>query len=902
MKGKTTRFIVAAILLIVVDAAQAQSSLYDLTTNSARNPLGIDDVTPSLSWKINDSRRAITQRAYQIIVSSTLENLDHNNGDLWNSGKVSSDQSVHVRYKGKTLTSRMICYWKVKVWNNLGEVSAYSEAATWEMGLLWQADWHAQWITQSPSKTPEVVPSPLLRKDFVVPGKVKCARLYIAGLGYHEAFINNSKVGDHVLDPVVTHYDKSVSYVTHDATPMIASGKNVLGVMLGNGWYNYSTRSAWDFDKAPWRDNPVLKCQLEISLDDGSTIVVTSDSTWKVHDGPIRFNAILNGEIYDARAEQKNWTSLLASAQHWQYCTATKGPSGMLRAQSMPPIRVIETRKPARIKKLDDGKYLVDFGQNISGRIQMRMRGHSGDTITVQYGEKLNSDSTLDQRELARFVRTGHTQTDQYISDGIVKNYHPTFTYYGFQFVQVSGYYNYLTVDDIEAQVLHTDLNRNGIFSSSSQLYNKLYNATCWSFLTNYHSYPTDCPHREKIGWTGDAQLTAEIGLYNYDLKLSYEKWMNDFIDNQRSDGQISGIIPTSGWGFTYGRDPNTSSYERGYGPQWEAAFVTIPWQMFQFYGDTSVLADYYDGMRRYTSYLRKHAVHHLLDFGIDDHKPGKVVTDPHILASAFYFYVVTTMSQIASTIRKSADQKEFTMLGDSIRAAFNKKYFNPNILSYGNGGQTSQAMALYFNIADPTHRKAVLAQLIQSIEEEGFHYDAGVLGVKFITNVLMNEGRHDILHKILSSRTYPSFGYWIDQGATTLWQEWNGSRSLNHIMFGSFAEAFFKSLGGIRANNGHPGFKSFDLVPQFLTGIDLVTSHHESPYGTIRSSWSRSGNAVIYSFSIPANSSAHVTIDCKEFVLREQGKEKVINRHASKKRLKTINVGSGMYTMLIQL
>jgi alpha-L-rhamnosidase len=683
--------------------AYSKSTVYGLTVDYQTNPLGIDNSKPLLSWKIRDERTSIKQTAYQIIISSTDKKLKQGIGDIWNTGKVSSDQSVHIRYNGSPLTSRQRCFWKVKVWNNKGEESDFGEVGFWEMGLLQPSDWTGKWISQVPDhdSVPPLLPAPMFRKVLSLSEqKIKKARAYISGLGYYELFVNGEKVSDHVLDPVLTRYDKRVKYVTHDITDLLDKGENVIGVTLGTGWYNYHTRSAWDFDKALWRNSPTLLCQVEVELGNGKKVSLSSDQTWKVTNGPLQFDGIMNGEFYDARKEVPGWSNKGFNNANWKNSVVVMGPSGFLSAQSMPPIRVIKTIKPRKITILPNEVYGVDFGQNMAGRIRLKVKGKAGDHIIIRYGEKLKSDGTLDQKELARFIFTGETQTDHYVANGKEsESWAPSFTYYGFQYVEIEGYPGMLTEENIEAEVLHTDLKDAGSFSCSNDLFNKLHEATRWAFLSNYHSYPTDCPHREKIGWTGDAQLAAETGLYNFQMAPSYLKWIDDFCDEQQSTGQVSGIIPTSGWGYTLGRDTTAGRYKRGYGPQWEGAFATIPWYMFQYYGDTSVVERYYQPIKKYLIYLKNYSRDHLLDFGIDDHKPLKVVTDGPILASGFYYSITNILAKMAAVINESADEKYFRLLGDSIKHSFNKKYYNPTDHLYGNGGETSLGEALYFNL-----------------------------------------------------------------------------------------------------------------------------------------------------------------------------------------------------------
>lgn len=845
--------------------AYSTSAIYDLTADYATNPIGIDSKEPVLSWKIRDKRINVRQIAYQILVSTTEANLKNGIGDMWNTGKVNGDQSVNIAYHGSLLTSRQRCYWKVRIWNNKGEHTEFSEVNYWEMGLLESTDWLGKWISQVPSAkgAPPLLPAPVFRKPFSIPGnKIRTARAYISGLGYYALYINGNRVGDHILDPVLTRYDRRVKYVTYDITKLLVGGENVIGAMLGNGWYNQHTRSAWNFDTAPWRNPPALLCQIEVELVGGEKFAVWTNESWKLSQGPIRFDGIRNGEFYDSRMEMPGWSKKGFDDSKWEKSVEVEGPAGVLDAQVMPPIRIVEVLEPKSIVALADGAFMVDFGQNMAGRIRLRINGESGDAVTVRYGERVKDDGSLDQNELARFIWSGETQTDHYIANGRGTTiWSPSFSYYGFQYVEITGFPGLLKTDDITAEVLATDLTDAGSFSCSNSLFNALHHATRWSFLTNYHGYPTDCPHREKIGWTGDGQVAAEAGIFNFEMCRSYMKWMDDFCDEQQPDGRVSGIIPTSGWGYTYGPDTAAASYQHGYGPQWEGAFVSIPWLLFWNYGDTAVLKQYYEPIRKYVDYLTKSSEGYLLDFGIDDHKPVKVVTDGAILSSGFYYSFVKTLAGMATVLNNRADQERYTVLGDSIKRSFNRKYYNPLTNTYGNGGQTSLGEALYFELVDRQNRQDVLQKLLSRIRDENYHFDAGVLGVKFITNVLLAEGQEETLYRVLNQRDFPSFGNWIERGATTLWQEWDGSRSLNHIMFGSFAEFFYKGLSGIHVDPERPGFKHFFLAPAFVRDVDWVKSSYHSPYGEIQSEWTRDSTGISFNCSIPPNCRATIQI-----------------------------------------
>jgi alpha-L-rhamnosidase len=842
-QGKLLLIAVPVLFLLGLTSFISSNSpleLVNLKANHLKNPIGLE-AAPLLSWQIQSKRNNTEQSAYQILVASSLKNLNDQQADLWNSGKVTDSQSVHIPYLGKQLASGDRAYWKIRIWDQDEEVSQYSAPAFWEMGLLNPSDWQGSWISavEENDSLPPVLPAPYFRKEFEFDGQIQSARLYISGLGYYEAFINGSKIGDHVLDPGISRYDKRVMYVTYDISEQIKKGQNAIGVVLGNGWYNSHTSGAWDFDTAPWRASPTLLCQLVITDKDGSTHVVKTDETWTFANGPIIFNSLQNGETYDARKDLGPWHEAgydknkgLQQAE-WKPVISINGPKGKMSPQLMPPIRVIGSIKPATQWTLNDSTLMIDLGQNMTGWANIKVQGPAGSQVKLRYGERIYEDGTLDQKELSRFIFTGNTQTDRYILNGKgQETYRPSFVYHGFQYIEVTSSHPDIILLDIQAEVVHSDIKKRGYFRSSNDMFNQLQENISWSFLGNYHGYPTDCPHREKIGWTGDASLIAETGLFNFDIIPSYLKWIDDFVDEQQSSGQIPGIIPSSGWGYNYGK---VEPRNRGYGPQWEGALMEIPWRMYQFSGDTSVLDRYFPTFQRYVDYLSNHSKGHLLDFGIDDHKQLKLLTEKDYLSSAYYYYLTGLLSEIATITKRPNEAVHYRDLAVQVKAAFNERYYQKETNSYDHGGQTPLALALYFDLVKEGEKEKVLQELLRVIRQNDGHIDAGVIGTKAIINTLMKFGEGKVLYEMADKRTFPGWGYWIDElGATTMYQNWDGSQSRNHIMFGSIGDYFFKGLGGINVSNRNPGFKEVIISPSFDNDLTWVEAGHESLYGMI--------------------------------------------------------------------
>ncbi|MDN3686226.1 family 78 glycoside hydrolase catalytic domain [Cyclobacterium jeungdonense] len=831
-----------------------------LKTSHIDRPLGLEE-RPVFSWQIR-ALAGFKQRAYQLLLASHPDKLEPGKADIWDSGKVSSSQSQGVNYPGKMPEDGQRVYWRVIVWDQDNQPA--SSKGTWfEMGLTQSSSWKSSWISSVPEvdTVPPLLPAPYFRKTFQITEEIQQARLYISGLGYHQVHLNGKKVGDHELDPALTRYDKRVKYVVHDVTDMLMPGDNAIGIVLGNGWYNQHTREAWDFDKAPWRASPAVKAQLMIVDQQGKEQLIKTDATWKVtQSGPIIFDGVHNGETYDARKELGNWSEAAYEDESWQAAIPIEGPQGKLSAQVMPPIRVTDKLEPKTSWDVNDSTVMLDFGQNLTGWANIRVKGPAGSRVKMRYGERIYPDSTLDVEELSRFIWTGDTQTDRYYLKGEgEESWHPFFTYQGFQYLEVTISDPEVELLDIQADVVHTDLTERGYFRSSNDMFNQLQDNFRWSFLGNYHGYPTDCPHREKMGWTGDALLVAETGLYNFDLTRAYLKWLDDFVDEQRETGDLPGIIPTSGWGYTYNQSEDP---ERGYGPQWEGAFLEVPWQVFRFTGDTSIMQKYYPALKKYVNYLESNANGYLLNFGIDDHKQLENKTQGPFLASAFFYYFSDMLSGMAEVLGNETDSSTYMQLAESIREAFHHRYYDTETGTYDHGGQTSQAIPLFTGMVSSSEEERVLAGLLDVIELKKGHIDAGVVGTKAVLQVLMKFGEDEVLYGMVNKRSFPGWGYWVDElGANTLFQNWDGSQSRNHIMFGTVVDYFFKGLAGIRPLEAYPGFERFLIQPLTDNELEWVEAGHESPYGMIRSHWKKQGKRISLELEVPANSEAEVRL-----------------------------------------
>jgi alpha-L-rhamnosidase len=863
-----------------------------LRCESLDNPMGIDAAQPSLSWALDSNERDQRQTAYRILVASSPKKLALNQGDLWDSGKIRSDETLYQTYEGRPLSSGQTAFWKVQTWDGKGIPSAWSKAATFDMGLLQPSDWEGKWIGQTTDVND--LPAPLLRREFAVPANIKRARAYVCGLGYYELRINGKKVGDHVLDPGFTRFDKRALYTTYDVTKALQKGENAVGVILGNGWFNVQPRAVWTFDKVGWRAAPKLLMRLEIETTDGRRQTLVTDESWKATTGPITADSLYSGEEYDARLEKTGWDQPRFNDTLWSAAISAEAPKGKLVAQAMPPIRVTKTLKPAHITQPKPGVYVVDFGQNFAGFPRLHVKGPAGTVLSMKCGERLAKDGTVDQAAVAmHMIRTTPPQsfqTNRYtLKGGGQETYEPRFTYQGFQYVEVTGFPGKLTEKNLEGLFVHTDVARVGEFECSNPLLNKILESARWAYLSNLESIFTDCPHREKNGWTGDAQLASEQGLYNYDGATVYRKWLDDVADDQEPNHKLSVIIPNSGWGTRYIQ----------YAPAWDAAYFEIPWNIYLYTGDRRLLESHFDGFTNYLDWLVTQSKDLIIEGDLGDWCPYKTETPTALTSTAYLFRDAVIASKAADLLGRKEEAEKYAALAEKVRLAYNAKFLNKKTGIYDNGSQCAQSVALYFGLADAQDRPAILRNLLDNVKKCDDHIDAGILGSKFLLNVLTTEGHADVAYRVASQKTMPSWGWWIDQGATTMWEQWNGTDSRNHIMFGEIAAWFYKALGGINPDPTGPGFKHILITPNPVGDLTWANTRHDSPRGLIETRWTRKDGVFQLEVTIPANTTASVALPAaKRAKITLEGKE--ISPGTRTDDHATFEVGSGHHTFLV--
>ncbi len=876
--GVTLLVICVSILFGCSGLSNEGVTVKNLTVEYLENPEGIESEVPRLSWEIQSENRDTRQIAYQIQVSTSEM---FNEEDLvWDSGRQESAQTINIEYEGDPLISVKRYFWKVQVWDQDGEPSDWSETQRFQMGLLNAEDWQAQWIT-TPDTT---VSSPMLRNEFAIEKEIESATAFVTGVGYYEFYLNGEKVGDHVLDPGMTDFRDRILYETYDVTEHLNEGRNAAGFWLGNGAFRLKAeegRWTW-YGMNNQYGTPMGIMQLHIQYADGSEEVIGSDSDWTTDASPIIYNNVYGGEDYDARLEQDGWNTVGFDDSSWQSVELVEDVDVIMDSQVMPPIRGIETIEPVTRTNPSSGTYLYDLNQNIPGWWRLQVEGEAGTEIKIRGAETLNNelfpkpleegDSLSTDKQYHANVWTTYTLK----GDG-VETYEPRFFYSGFRYIEVQvDNPEAISSLEIDGQVVHSDLKRTSSFSSSNELLNKICEAAIWSQRGNLHGYPEDCPHREKGGYNGDGQVIAETSMHDFDMHALYAKWINDMRDSQYDNGRIPNTSPLMLGGV-------------GGGIAWGSAYILIPWWMYQYYEDTRLLEQHYPDMKEYMTYLENLAGENdenpeeeyiINEFGGywdslgEWEAPVRDRTGPvNPLTNTYYWYLdALTFADIAGVLGNEQDRQNYLSLADSIKQAFNEKFFLEEQNLYGTEEpyQGYLLFALSGDLVPEEHRQAVLDNLIHDIEvtSDG-HLGTGILGTKHLINVLPEEGREDVLHEIVTKTTFPSWGYWIENGATTLWESWNAESSHNHQMFGTVNEYLYKYLAGIQAptNEGTSvGYKEIHIRPYIPDDMDWAEASIETIRGTVSSRWEKSENGFHMEITIPANTTGKVSIPMLEW------------------------------------
>ncbi len=821
--------------------------IYDMTVNYLKEPCGVDSL-PRFSYKITSDKQGDRQTKRRICVYSSVNAMNERNADIWDSGSVETDENILVEYEGIKLSPITKYYWTVEIENAYGE-TVIGDAASFVTGKL-STRFEGKWISAR-AATKNTVGAFYLRRVFEIRKEVESAYLSICGLGFFESYINGKKTGDDILSPAYTAYDKETFYMQYDVADSLILGDNALCVELGNGFYNSFAVDAWDLQAASWRNFPKLLCELKITYKDGEEEKLVSDTKWKSTTGPLTFTSIRNGEYYDARLELGDWMSPAYDDLSWQDVKIVKGSGGLLFAQEMEPIRIYDSFPAIKKWKSKEG-YIYDIGQNIAGYGEFCIKGKAGTEVKFRYSDMLTDENELEMETLSCFVKTGEFQTDKYIKKSdLPETWHAKFTYHGFQYVEAIGYEPELS--DVVGVAICTDIGDIGKFECSDEMLNRLQHLCRWATLSNIESFPTDDPHREKNGWTGDTMLSCEQMLTNFGTRAFLSKWSRDMVVSQRPMGQIPCIVPSPGWGY-YGL----------MGPDWSAALIMVPWYIYVYNGDREVLRRSYEAIKKNIDFMLTMTEGLIPNYGTGDWcapfegpalsvNMGSYKCPVEVTDTGYLYNAANTARKLAALFDEEEDTSYYTELAGEIRKTFREKFFDEETCAVYGDCQTATGTMLFFELYDTEEeKKGLLKNLLRQIKEKDDHLDFGVLGCKFVMNSLGSLGYGDIGTKMLRQRTFPGVAEWIARGATTLWECWNGCGSHNHHMFSDLSSFMYKYIGGISPDENVPGFRHIIFRPAIDSELTSAKALHESMHGTVLCDWEKNDGKIRVCIEVP--------------------------------------------------
>jgi alpha-L-rhamnosidase len=882
-----------------------------LKTEYQQHPIGIDVRAPRLSWRIQADRRGTMQSAYQIRVATDSSSLGR--APLWDSGKVPSGSSIFRPYGGPPTRSSTRYYWQVRAWDNEGRISPWSPTGFWETGLLDRGDWTAQWITPDLSEdTSRANPSPMLRREFTLAPRVASARLYVTSLGLNLVDVNGQRVSDNLFRPGWTSYDKRLQYDTYDITGLVRSGANAVAVTLGDGWYrghlgfegkrnNYGTRLG-------------LLAQLVVRYSDGHTQVIGTDGQWKSSTGPILMSDIYDGETYDARLEKPGWSSAGYDDRAWGGVRPLNSVAAALIAPVGPPVRRMEELKPVRIIRTPAGETVFDLGQNMVGWVRLKVGGRAGTTVRLRHAEVLDKAGnfyTANLRDAAQAVR--YT-----LSGKGVEVFEPHFSFQGFRYVAVDGFPGTPTLDAITGIVVSSDMAPTGTFETSNALVNRLQQNIVWGQRGNFLDIPTDCPQRdERLGWTGDAQVFSRTAAFNMDVSGFFAKWLADIPADQHANGAVPWVIPD-----VIGRtNPNLAA-----SAGWSDVAVIVPWNVYQAYGDTGVLLRQYASMRAWVEYERAQAGPSLLwtkGFHFGDwlafqtnraDYPG-ATTDKDLIATAYFAHSTDLLARTAEVLGRADDARNYRALFENIRAAFQREYVTSTARLTSNT-QTAYVLALDFDLLPDAMRAGAAQRLAEDVRRMG-HLTTGFLGTPSLTRMLSENGHLDDAYTLLLNDKYPSWLYEVKQGATTIWERWDGKKpdstfeeasmnSFNHYAYGAVGDWMYRVVAGLNSDPAQPGYKHIIVRPQPGGGFTYATATLMTPYGEAASGWKIDGDRLRVTVRVPPNARATVHLPGAQLQDVREGSSPLastpgVTRSAQVGDTVVVEIGSGNYEFAYQ-
>lgn len=902
---KRVLFFSATILLAYT--INAQVKVQKLLTENLSNPIGMDVTAPRLSWQLVSDKRNTMQTAYEVKVGTTA-NLSKEKNLQWSSGKINSDSSVQVGYKGLPLQSGKKYFWQVRVWNNEGRPSAWSETASWQMGLLDSGEWKAKWIESNLDKGGEHRPAIHFRKEFSSSKKIQSATAFITAHGLYETMINGKRLGDFYLTPGWTSYNKRLQYQTYDVTDLLKQGNNAIGVTIGNGWYRGYL--AWDGNKNSWGSDLSLLLQLDITYSDGSKESVVSDGSWKSSTGSIVDAEIYNGEIIDSRKEKTGWSNVGFNDGDWSPVNEKNYSKSVLLATQNEPVKKHETFSPVKVFTTPKGERVIDFGQNLVGWVMVKLNGRAGDTVKISHAEVLDKEGNfyIDNLRAAKAQAV-------YILKGGEENFEPHFTFFGFRYIKIEGISSEINPANFTAVAMYSNMQPTGTFACSNPLINQLQHNIQWGQRGNFLDVPTDCPQRdERLGWTGDAQAFSRTAAFNMNVNNFFAKWLQDVAADQLPNGSVPFVIP------------NVLGPNAGAATGWADVCTIIPWNMYLAYGDKRILERQYPSMKAWVDYMTKNSKNDLWNTGFhfgdwlfyrpfDDNDGRSAVTDKYLIAQSFWAYSTQLLINAANVLGKTSDADEYSSLLKRIKDAYLKEYVTPNgrLVS---GTQTAYVLALNFDMLPESLRPEIAQRLADNIKDYGIQLTTGFLGTPYLCHVLTRFGYDDIAYKLLLRDKYPSWLYPVKMGATTIWERWDGIKpdgtfqtpgmnSFNHYAYGAIGDWMYRSVAGINLDEKAPGYKKIIIKPHLTDSLSFAAASLQTYYGKVSSEWKRENANLLLNVEVPANTTATIFIPAKNVdAISESGKPlndvKTLSPGEIADGYIEVKVGSGKYSFLV--
>ena len=865
-----------------MSAVTRDVKLLGLTCNYVEEPIGMGDKKPLLGWRIDTDRAGYLQGSYRVLVASDKALLDADCGDIWDSGIVADGKSQHVKFAGTPLLPCCDYYWKVKVWDVSGLESDWSPVASWRTGLFEEFDWEGEWVS---SKFAELLPhrryksnrrvehenwfmedsaAVYMRREVEIPVPVRKATAFICGLGYYELYINGRKVGDRVMDPLFTDYDKRVVYATYDVTDYFSTGSNAFGILLGNGWYSLPTRDVFGMHDANWHTPPKVRLNVVVEYESGARDVIVTDRTWKWGHGEIVYNSVRSGETIDHTKSVHGWNEPGFCDSLWRNVCHVPAPLGKLTADPMPPMRVAKELKPVGITETGPGVYLVDFGENLTGWVETRVRGSRGQTVELQFNEVLKADGSLDTQNSTWHTR-GRYQTELLILGGDgEETFEPRFTYHGFRYMQVRGLAYKPAPEDFTAKCVHTDLQRAGNFSCSMDKLNDLNAAVCRTLLNAVHGIPGEEPTREKMGWTLDAAVVMESYLYNFDALNTYKKALRDFQDSQSPAGHIPSTVPSVGWGYVH----EDGSLDYWDDPWWGGSIFLLADKLYLYTGDAGVLESAFPSLKAYVDFLSSTAEDHIiswslgdwLDLNPDPNSQASNLTPVAQTSTAGYYWMSRKLADYAQILGYDKRLSEhYRELADSIKDKFNREFLDYETGIYAENSQTAQALPLALGLVPDEMKEKVRQRLLDAIDMRNGHISAGFIGGNFTMDYLPGNGYFDVAYKMLTQPESPGWLHMVRSSKSTI--NLNGPGSGHHPYGAYIGFWLYKYLGGIRADEDKPGFREFIIEPGLGSGLEEACTSYHSLYGEIVSAWKKRGDRITLTIRVPANSVAELIL-----------------------------------------